>query len=293
MAETPDSPNWSLDRVLVPTDGSDCASNAVDYAIALAEQFGAAVTLLTVVDERRFENAEAAGHEQDAATALVTDAAERVRQAEVAVETTVRVGQPAEEIVAAADEIQADIVVMGTHGRSGVERLLIGSVADGVIRRSEIPVLAVPPEATVSTFGNVLVATDGGRVATRAVDLGLLVAGAFDGTLHAISVVEPTGLGTDVRSAEFYEVLSERAEGAVEAAAERATAAGVDVTTAIEYGRPANRVNTYSEEHDIGLVVMGTHGRSGLDRLLLGSVAEKTLRLSTVPVVVVPPESDE
>ena len=289
MPETP--PTWSVDRILVPVDGSDCASNAVDHAIALAEQFGAAVTLLTVVNERQLENPESRSHERDAATALVTEAAERVRQADVVAETAVEVGTPTEEIVATADELQADLVVMGTHGRSGMERLLIGSVADGVIRRSTIPVLAVPPGAPASALGTVLVATDGGRVATHAVDLGSVVAGAFDGHLHAISVVEPSGLGVDVRSAELYDVLSERAEGAVEAAEERATAAGVDITTAIEYGRPATRVRAYSQEHDIGLVVMGTHGRSGLDRLLLGSVAEKTLRLSTAPVLVVPPES--
>lgn len=293
MADTPDTPTWNVDRLLVPIDGSDCANNAVDYAIALADRFDATVTLLTVVDERRLENPKYAGHERDAATALVTEAAERLQEAGVAVETAVRVGQPAEEIVSETDELSADLVVMGTHGRSGVERLLIGSVADGVIRRSSVPVLAVPPDATTVAFENVLVATDGGRVATRAVGLGSVVAHAFDGRLHAISVVEPTGLGVDVRSAELYDVLSDRAEGALEAVESRATAAGIDITTAIEYGQPANRVSAYSQDHDVDLVVLGTHGRSGLDRLLLGSVAEKTLRLSAVPVLVVPPASAE
>lgn len=293
MEDSPDPDQWRVDRLLVAIDGSECATNAVEYAGVLAERFGAAVTLLTVVDERGLENPESASHERDAATALVTDAVERVQRDDLTVETAVRTGEPAAEIVAAAEEGAADLVVMGTHGRSGMQRLLIGSVADGVLRRSSVPVLAVPPAATTPALGNVLVATDGGHVATRAVDIGSRVAVGFDGTLHAISVVEPTGLGVDVRSAEFYEVLSERAEAAVEAAESRATAAGVrEVVTSIEYGRPANRVRTYSQENDVGLVVLGTHGRSGLDRLLLGSVAEKTLRTSTVPVLVVPPVSE-
>ena len=93
-------------------------------------------------------------------------------------------------------------------------------------------------------------------------------------------------MGVDVRSAGILDAVEQSAQSAVDTVAEQATEASVSaVNTAIEHGSPYRGIQSYVVEHDIGLVVMGTHGRSGIERYLLGSVAEKTVRTSPVPVM--------
>ena len=136
------------DRLLLPTDGSDGTDAAVRQALALASRFGATVDVLAVVDETFpaateydlvVEELESAA--EDALTA-VTDACEREG---VAAEPHLRRGVPHEEILAAADAYGTDLVVMGTHGRTGLDRLRhLGSVTERVLRHSTVPVLVTP-----------------------------------------------------------------------------------------------------------------------------------------------------
>ncbi|SFG06370.1 Nucleotide-binding universal stress protein, UspA family [Halopelagius inordinatus] len=138
------------DRILVPTDGSDPANNAVDHAIDLARQHGAELHALSVVDARHVgvgapavtpEEVQAAIEERsETATARVRD---RAAVEDVDVVTAVRNGSPSDEIRSYADEEDCDLVVMGTHGRTSVERYLLGSVTERVLRRGDTPVLAV------------------------------------------------------------------------------------------------------------------------------------------------------
>lgn len=136
-------------RVLVPTDGSDCAAAAAERAVDLARQYGATVHALYVADVRMSPvHGGMTGEEVrdllggDDPTDRV---AERAEAAGVPVETAVRVGIPSSAIRAYADDVGADVVVLGTHGRTGLDRALLGSVAERVVRTSPVPVLVVPP----------------------------------------------------------------------------------------------------------------------------------------------------
>jgi nucleotide-binding universal stress UspA family protein len=139
------------DVVLLATDGSTPASRAFDRAVTLAIETGATLHVLSVVDVGDldpFTDADIDAVDEllrDAAETAVDDAAERAREAGVDVVTTVRVGVPHREICAYADEAAADVVVVGTHGRAGLSRALLGSVAARVVRTSTVPVLVVPP----------------------------------------------------------------------------------------------------------------------------------------------------
>lgn len=138
------------DRILVPTDGSAGTRRAVDHAIRLAEAHGSTVHGLYVVNTASYasfsmETAwEGIGDMlRDEGEAAVADIRDRAESAGVPVETAVLEGSPSREIVRYAEDQGCDLIVMGTHGRGGIDRLLLGSVAERVVRASEVPVLTV------------------------------------------------------------------------------------------------------------------------------------------------------
>lgn len=182
-------------------------------------------------------------------------------------------------------------MVMPTQGRSGVRRLLLGSTTERVVRQSDVPVLTVRPDETTLAFPyeNVLVPTDGSDTAEDAVALGADLAAEGDATLHLLSVLDVGNLGVDVRSEMKLDALKERVRETLDEGEGVADDADVaSVTTAMEYGMSVHAtILEYVEEHDVDLVVVGTHGRTGFDRYMLGSVAEALVRTSPVPVLVV------
>ncbi|RLM59463.1 universal stress protein [Halobellus sp. Atlit-31R] len=138
------------DRILLPTDGSDCADLAVEHAIDLAAQYDAELHVLSVVDARDVSHsAPAISPEQveqtlrERAEAVVEEVAERAADADVPVVTAIEPGIPDDVVVDYAADHDCDLVVMGTHGRTGLERYLLGSVTERTVRRSDVPVLTV------------------------------------------------------------------------------------------------------------------------------------------------------
>jgi len=286
------------DTILVPTDGSDHAERAVEHGAVLAEAFDATLQLLTVVDIEAAAGPFSAGGVDEAyiedRTADEREAlAERADSLSVPVETAVETGQPAEGILDYVDDEGVDLVVMGTHGRSGLRRYLTGSVAERVVRLSPVPVLTVratEASAVDDGYSDILVPTDGSERSDAAVAHAVALASAFGGRIHAVSVVNVGDIATGPEvgiPAEFLEELETAAGDATEAIAETAQAADVDAVTEVSTGRPKHELLEYVEQNDIDLVCMGTHGRTGLDRVLLGSTAEALLRQAAVPVLTV------
>jgi nucleotide-binding universal stress UspA family protein len=307
------------DEILLPTDGSAHATAAAEHALALARAFDATVHVLGVADVNRAAGLFDAGGVDEAFLERVErdaeDAVERtagLAGTDDRVETAVVDGDPGDAIIEYAEDEPVDAVVMGTHGRRGLRRFLAGSVTEHVVRLSPVPVFTVrrpdedaadegaeageaPADATgaLPSYETVLVPTDGSDTAERAVDHAVAIADAFDGRLHALSVVDVGALGAEsqvVPTETMIESLTERSEAAVAAVAERAGAAGLDVTTEVQQGFPGTSVLRYAREHDADVVVMGTHGRTGLGRLLLGSTAERVMRRAEMPVCAVPAE---
>jgi nucleotide-binding universal stress UspA family protein len=136
------------DTVLVPTDGSDAAAAALDHAVDIAGRYDATVRVLYVADTNRDSVTTVGNEVVDAleieGQRIVADAAERVRAAGVPVVEAVETGDPVETIHDYAARVGADLVVMGTQGRTGLDRLLLGSTTERAIRTLDVPVLAVP-----------------------------------------------------------------------------------------------------------------------------------------------------
>ncbi|WP_433633449.1 universal stress protein [Halomicrococcus sp. NG-SE-24] len=280
-----------FDNILVPTDGSDCAQAAVGYAEDLATRYEARVHALCVADPRTLENAPQSDQIKQERAETAERTCNELSESGVEVEQAVRTDIPHKAILRYATEQDIDLVVMGTHGRTGVERYLLGSVTEKVVRLSNVPVLTVKAKddgEITYPYTDILVPTDGSEGAEAAIGPAVDIASTYDARIHALSVIDTMAMGTDVGSGAILDALEESAQSAVETIEEQATQASVTaVETAIQHGYPYRAIRSYVEEHDIDLVVMGTHGRSGIERYLLGSVAEKTVRTSPVPVMTV------
>jgi nucleotide-binding universal stress UspA family protein len=184
---------------------------------------------------------------------------------------------------------------MGTHGRRGLQRAFIGSVTEGVLRGSDIPVLTInfnarlDPQAT-HPFRRAVVAVDDSEPARAAVDVAIAfaqfnkIALRFVTVLDTVELVERASLyGYDPRP--ISDEMRADAAPVLEAAAQAARVAGIDVETALVEGHPVATLVEELKNADLG--IMGSHGRQGLQRLMLGSVAEDIVRGSPVPVLVV------
>ncbi|MFC6838508.1 universal stress protein [Halomarina ordinaria] len=135
-------------------------------------------------------------------------------------------------------------------------------------------------------YETILVPTDGSAGAGAATDLAVDLARQYDAAVRALFVVDTTALPADAAAAYVDDALEEIGEEATAAVRDRAEAAGVTVAaTDIGYGAPHRQILEYAEDNGVDLIVIGTHGRRGIDRLLMGSVAEKVVRLSPVPVL--------
>ncbi|QLH77601.1 universal stress protein [Halosimplex rubrum] len=319
------------ESILAPTDGSATADLAADHALALAAAFDASVTALGVVDAAQAAGPfDAGGVDDEFLDRLETEARRSVdgvteRAGDVPVDGTVVEGDPAETIVdRAADH---DLVVLGTHGRSAIDRVLTGSTSAQVVRESPAPVVTVRSDEGESAAGeestagdaeatddesplgydDVLVPTDGSDAAEAAVDHGIAVAEAFDATVHAVNVVDVSavaggagvaagagGAGTaGTVGSDLLQPMIENGEEATERVAERARAEGLDAVTDVGEGSPGSMLVDYVDEEDVDFVTMGTHGHTGLDRVLLGSTTERTMRNVSVPVLSVRASEDD
>jgi nucleotide-binding universal stress UspA family protein len=290
-----------LRRILVPLDGSPFANAALPTAITLARRTGGEVRLLHVVEVppalaypeyRAEDHAWADGYLADLA---------RTQGADARVGTSVREGRILDEIQKEAAAWSAKLIVMTTHGRGGVSRLWMGSVADRCVRSSSVPVLLVrpheKPDAPAPDFApaRVVVPLDGSPLAESALPWGAALAKAFGARVVLLRGISNFG-GFD---AAYLALDRQRFEGdRTEAGAyleERAAAvrsAGVEVETRV-LTEPSLAEAIAARGAD-EIIVMTTHGRGGLDRAVFGSMADKVVRSASCPVLIVrPPRSAE
>ncbi|QLC35014.1 universal stress protein (plasmid) [Halarchaeum sp. CBA1220] len=276
-------------RLLCPTDGSDVSATAIESAVELAAQLGADVTV------RHVRTGDDGG--LDGAALVPEGVAARADDLGVALESAVvdADGPVHEAILRHAEEAGADCVVMGTHGRTGLERLRLGSVTERTLRESTLPVLTVRGDTALDPdVERVLVPTDGSGYAEAAARDAITLAGETSSALHVVHAVDPGTFAAEL-STSTLEAFENAGKEAVAAIADAAESDGVrDVETAVLTGSPVTTIVEYASEHDVDCIVMGTHGRTGVSRVLLGSVAARVVRLADVPVLVVPsPEGVE
>jgi nucleotide-binding universal stress UspA family protein len=281
--------------ILLPFDGSEGAAAVLHHASEIAHWADATIHVLYVADTARDSVTVVEGHTVDALVQqggdIVEEATKTLDTLGVAYDTDVVQGNPAPTIVEYAERYEQDLVVMPTHGREGLSRYLLGSVAEKVVRLSSVPVLTVrmqPDEQLTFPYENVLVPTDGSAAAAHAADHLLEFAAAVDATVHVLSVVDDSAFGPELRSSIAGKESEAAATDAVETVVSEADARGVgNIVRHIEHGAPAEEILECIAANDIHAVGMGTTGKRGTDRILLGSVAAKTVRSAPVPVLTV------
>lgn len=288
------------DTILVPTDGSDGARRAAEHARALAERFGSVVHVVNVVDSRAYSaslaDVDAAIDQQVELLRRHGEAAvERlveVLEGAVDVETGIVEGVPHRAILEYAADEGCDLIALGSHGRTGIDRYLLGSVSERVVRKADVPVLTVraDDERTPGVFDEIVVPTDGGEPADLVADHAIEFAGHFGSRIHAVHVVDMTaltGFAEGPVPTQMIDRLYEFGEETTAELAGRARAADLECETAVIEGSPARAIRDYASEHGADLIAMGTQGRTGLGRFLLGSVAERTVRSGPAPVLTI------
>jgi nucleotide-binding universal stress UspA family protein len=289
---------FSPRTLLFPTDGSACAERARAYAVAIAERFGADLHLLRVepvgLAEVGFDAP--ALTEADVAADLRLPLPEPSRRGRRTVEVERHAAGVGPAILAYAEEVGADLVVMGTHGRRGLPRLVLGSTAEYVLRRAACPVLLVSSEeAAAFGVGRVLAADDFTAPADRAVALAREIAQAAGVGLDVLHVIEevnvPSPYGDLVAPPFDYDAVEERATEALRVREEKARPV-TPARTFVTLGDPVGEVLAHARKERVGLIVMGSHGLSGFSRALLGSVAEGVLRRARCPVLIVKAAGD-
>ncbi|MDI3341797.1 MAG: universal stress protein [Sphaerobacter sp.] len=286
-----------IGTVVVPLDGSPLAEEALPYAAAIAERSQAPLHLLRVIPP----DAPAAA-EEEARRYL----REKARTFGDRVQLSVHIGHPAEQIIDSAAEMSDPIIVMTTRGRSGIGRWIYGSVADQVVRAAEVPVLLIRsgmPRRATDTFRRILVPLDGSAYAEAALPVAVQLARAFDAELVLVRVAEtsqiyrtltptaPTPIAVETLDEIAAQVRSE-ARSYLHQVAERLQREGVRVQSEVLEGFPTEQLLAYERDQTVDLVVMATHGRSGVSRLVFGSVAERILRLGQTPVMMVKPTGE-
>jgi nucleotide-binding universal stress UspA family protein len=194
------------------------------------------------------------------------------------------VGDPAEEIVRVAEQVNAGLVLMGYPKRSTLERLLLGGTTAKVIGTGPCDVLMIPEQAAIG-FSRILVGIDGSRYSMEAGQRALELALAFGGEVHALTVLD-----IPMERSFLYGVLEEarqRSFPPLQTLAGQGERLGVKVTTQIVHGSPYETIVKYSADNKIELVVLGSYGRTALGTLLMGSVVERVAALSPLPTLVV------
>lgn len=281
------------DSILLPVDGSEHAEIVQRHAAELAQWADAAVELLYVADTTRDSVTVLGDDVIDALVRygedVVSEARETFNSLGVDFDTAVVQGRPANAIVEYAAEGGHDLVVMPTHGRTGVERFFLGSVTESVVRDADVPVLTARSrdERYDFPYERLLVPTDGSASASAAVDHALDLADELDAAVDVLSVVNEASLGLDTRSTVILDEIEAQADEAVGDVVATAESRGIEAAGHVTYGSPAQTICERVDEVDAHAIVMGTTGRSGLDRVLLGSVAERTVRNADVPVLTV------
>jgi nucleotide-binding universal stress UspA family protein len=308
-----------LSQILVPVDFSECSGLAVRLAGRFAGAFQAEMDLLHVVEVLEFvpdENAGSAlGNEPLAEfaekqgraklEALVADCARQGLKIRRAI--TER-GRPSDVVVDVAKRGNYDLVTIATHGRTGFNRVLLGSVAERIVRRAPCPVLSAraPGVKAHSTPRRVLVPVDYSSYSRAALEYAGFLAKAFGAELDVVHVWDrPTYVSEDVviqdrdgRRSTLTEMIVENAEREMsdflrQATSEKGSRAVELPKHRLLSGEPVSTLLRELEKGSHDLVVLGTQGRTGLKHLLLGSVAERLVRLSPVPVVTVPPAAGD
>lgn len=296
-------------QILVPLDGSALAEQALSCATMLAAGLPAELVLLRAVSlpadvQDILERADLGAEEKPPplaaeASAYLAQVAGQLEGSGLEVTTTVRCGPAAEAILDYVEQMDIEQIVMATHGYSGISRWVHGSVAERVVQSASVPVLLVRAHDTNQTpthephsCRRILLPLDGSAVSEQALPRATSVAKALGAEIILFRV--PAVYTSLSLAGEGYvpldhlmETATEDAQDYLDGIANGLVPQGVKVSTALRIGGVANAIIEYAEDNRIDLIAMCTHGRTGLARWALGSVADRVLRAGRIPLLLV------
>jgi nucleotide-binding universal stress UspA family protein len=293
----------SIDRILCPIDFSDFSLDALRHGLVLAQWYTSQVTLLHVHQGSRSLPAGVSP-----GSAPVFDDADPERLAEEVrrfcapltepsgreVDVVIRSGDPAREIPREAERLRADLLILGTHGRSGFERLFLGSVTEKVLRSTRVPVMTIPPpvrQPGSPLFKTILCPLEFAPSSIRALEYALLLAREADARLILLHVIEDL-LGEAAAQAlghlsvsEYYHHLEQDAAARLQAVVPDEARVWARPEERVVTGRAHQEILKVVAEEQVELVVMGVQGKGVMDRLVLGSTTHRVIREARCPVL--------
>lgn len=292
-------------HILCPVDFSESSNRSLDHAVALARWYESTLTVLHVVPT--FEPVPVRGelgYPIQVVNPFTREEAETEMRRHLDVAgvpsdavVTARAGDASTTIVDEAVTSSADLIVMGTHGRRGFKRLLLGSVTETVLREAPCPVLTVPPHATadstrVVVFKRILCPIDFSPSSLQALGFALDLARQSNGKLTLLNVVEWLAEDDPMVSAHFNvpEVrghMREEAERRLDALVAAESRTWCEIDNVVAFGRAHHVVLRTAEMKSADLIVMGAQGRGGMELALFGSTTQQVLRGASCPVLTV------
>jgi nucleotide-binding universal stress UspA family protein len=292
--------------LLVPLDGSAFAEQALPLALALARHTDTTITLATVRPNFPVDGQQESAYLEELSRRITKATDARITRAVLTDEMGALDPSPpaaaltAELLMQHAAANTCDFVVMATHGRGGVRRALLGSVADALIRNAACPVVLVRPqdeEFTIAAssdrgFKHIIVALDGSESSERVLKYAELVGAPFGAHLTLVRVTSPlawhaTGIHGAPVVAAAPPLSHEATRNYLELIAGGLRQFGLSVSTEVlEGGSPADAIVEYAHAHGADMIALATSGAGGVERVLLGSVADKVIRSSPVPTLI-------
>ena len=298
----------NITRVLYPTDLSDASAHAAEWAAAVAGFYKASITVLHVVSpilmavpslgtsmvDESIEKTETERLRRNVATRFGEPLTDGGR-----LDVLIDVGQPAHRILERAAALPADLIVIGTHGSSGFEHLVLGSVTEKVLRKATCPVLTVPPRAQATSqlpFKRLLCAVDFSEASLAAVTAALSLTQESGGTLTLLHVLEwpwdeppppnikELPLEQGLSLAEFRRYSEDSAKKRLDALIPP-TIPSSRAVTRLGNGKSYVQILRVADEEQTDLIVIGVHGRNPVDMALFGSTTNQVVRRATCPVL--------
>ena len=293
-----------METILLPLDGSALAEHALGFGAAFARAFDAELRLLHILEEPIAVDLlpSLLIPDRAAAEAYLQRVAKRLPD-DIRTDTMVLRGYAGEALVNAGANEPASMLVMSTHGRGGIGRALLGSIADDVLRHATVPV-ALVREAAVApedVFKTIMVPLDSSHYGEAALPLAIKLALQCGASMSLVNVCEPFwdalfmnvspemgAMNQDMLEASQREILA-TGRAYLHRLADDVRAKGIQVSWEVRSGRPIDEILRAIETTAVDLIVIATHGRGGISRLAFGSVTNELLQHSTVPILAIPP----
>ncbi|RJQ50436.1 MAG: universal stress protein [Nitrospiraceae bacterium] len=277
-------------KILVAADGSESSKNAFRQACKIVRDEKSWITVVTaipvyhdqfeVLSTREKVTSRLKGEGEKILSAIKEIADEE----DIFIRTQVEEGAPFDTIIDIAEEGNYDLIVMGRHGMSRLDKTLVGSVTSRVIGHSQRDILVIPPASSVA-WGRIMLPTDGSRYSLNAAERAIDLAKSYGGDLFIVSVIDVTEeLYTE--SPGTVEQLIRKAKNFVEDLKKRAESNSVKAEALVREGETYEIITALATERNCDVIVMGSHGRTGIKRLLMGSTAEKVIGYASCPILI-------